>query len=219
MHRIQLRVMISQCFTMKSVVSRCFYEFTPHSPLNALLSFYEMSLTRPLRLSKNMACARYRDSNETLSFRTVYEICFYYSAMVEDEDLEDGEIESDGEDCTVVEVKPPPEPSKAPEKSAAPSKKKSSDSHSKSKSSGSSSRKDKSNHDEDDFMSKIENALAENLKKSGIEPPMPSVKKHVEQEPESDRRPKRKAKNRRNQKERQDKKRDSGSRVGLKFDF
>jgi hypothetical protein len=139
--------------------------------------------------------------------------------MVEEEDLEDGEIESDGEteDCVVVEVKPPPEIPKAPEKSSPPSKKKSpSDSHSKSsKSSGSSSRKEKGNHDEDDFMSKIENALAENLKKSGIEPPMPSVKKHVE--PEQEERKSRKNRNRKSKKrERKDQKRDSGSsRVGF----
>lgn len=152
-------------------------------------------------------------------------ISFYYSAMVEDEDLEDGEIESDdeGEDCVVVEVKPPPEMPKVSEKSS-PSKKKSSpDSHSsKSKSSSSTSRKDKVNHDEDDFMSKIENALAENLKKSGIEPPMPNVKKHVEPEPETDRRSGKNNRRRRKRKERNDRKdqkRDSGSKVGSRFYF
>lgn len=134
--------------------------------------------------------------------------------MVDDEDLEDGEIESDGEtaDCVVVEVKPPPEPEKPKEKSS-PSKKKSPSE--KSSKSGSSSRKDKSNPDEDDFMSKIENALAENLKRGGIEPPMPSVKKHVEPEPE-ERKP-RSRKNRKNKKrDRKEQKRDSGpSRVGF----
>jgi hypothetical protein len=149
--------------------------------------------------------------------------------MIEDEDLEDGEIESDGEteDCVVVEVVKPPEPPKPTEKSSSPQKKKSSpDSHhSKSKSSGasSSSRKDKNNHDEDDFMSKIENALAENLKKSGIEPPMPSVKKHVEPEQDQDRRPSRSSRKRRKRKERKDQKRETGSRVSdnceMCFDF
>lgn len=145
----------------------------------------------------------------------------FYSVMIEDEDLEDGEIESDGEaeDCVVVEVKPPPETPKPAEKSSMHKKKSSPDSHrtsSKSKSSGSSSsRKDKqqNNHDEDDFMSKIENALAENLKKSGIEPPMPSVKKHVEPDQEADRRTNRNSRKRRKRKERKDQKRESGSRV------
>jgi hypothetical protein len=203
---------------METEFLRLIYDFTCTSPPMHLCPSMKMSLAKPLILSKHDTSVGYRDSKHAAPV-SYMKFPFVSSAMIEEEDLEDGEIESDGEteDCVVVEVKPPPEIPKAPEKSSSPSKKKSpSDSHSKSsKSSGSSSRKEKGNQDEDDFMSKIENALAENLKKSGIEPPMPSVKKHVE--PEQEERKTRRNRNRKSKKrERKDQKRDSGSsRVGF----
>lgn len=139
--------------------------------------------------------------------------------MPEDLDLEDGEIEDDdeeAEDCVVVDVKPA-EPIKVERE---PSPKKKSD-HKKSSTPSSSSRKDKQNpNDEDDFMSRIESALAEGLKRSGIEPPMPNIKKQeADTEPErrqsrNSRKRKRKQEKKEDQK-RKEQKRDSGSKVSF----
>lgn len=138
---------------------------------------------------------------------------------VEDEDLEDGEIEDDDDpdECVIVEPPKPVLPAKAEKTSQSTQKRKSSpDSHhSNKKSSGtSSSRRDKVNNpEEEDFMTSIENALAAGLKKSGIEPPMPNVKKSVEheQEPES-RNARSNRKRRKRKKDRKDQnKRETGS--------
>lgn len=139
--------------------------------------------------------------------------------MIDEEDLEDGEIEDDDEveDCVVVAVKPPDPPK--PEKESSHHKRKQSlESHhsKKTPATSSSTRKDKGNVDEDDFMSKIENALAEGLKKSGIEPPMPNVKKQSEPDQEPDRRQGRNNHKRPKRKpDRKEQKRDSGSRVNF----
>lgn len=156
-------------------------------------------------------------------------ISLFNSTMAEDPDLEDGEIEDDEEedDCVVVAVKPA-EPPKPVEKEPSPQKKKSADSHQSKKSTttSSSSRKDKhQNPDEDDFMSKIENALAEGLKRSGIEPPMPNIKKQ-EQEPEpecrSTRKNRKRKKTRQEQKDQRkkckDQKRENVARVSERFE-
>lgn len=140
--------------------------------------------------------------------------------MIEEEDLEDGEIEDDdeAEDCVAVAVKLPDPPK--PEKESSHHKRKPSpESHHSKKSSATSSstRKDKGNVEEDDFMSKIENALAEGLKKSGIEPPMPNVKKQSEPDQEPDRRQGRSNRKRRKPRkpDRKEQKRDSSSRVSF----
>lgn len=157
----------------------------------------------------------------------MYEYFLFHSAMLEEEDLEDGEIEDDDdetEDCVVVEVKlPAPPPPKSVDKDSSQQKKKSSQDSShhskKSSATSSSSRKDKSNPDEDDFMSNIENAIAEGLKKSGIEPPMPNVKKQSEPDQEPERRQNRnnnRNKRRKRPKERKEQKRESSSRVSCK---
>lgn len=144
-------------------------------------------------------------------------ISLFNSTMAEDPDLEDGEIEDDEEedDCVVVAVMPS-EPPKPVEKEPSPQKKKSADSYQNKKSTttSSTSRKDEGkdkhqNPDEDDFMSKIENALAEGLKRSGIEPPMPNIKKQ-EQEPGSECRSTRK--NRKRKKTRQEQREQSKAR-------
>lgn len=139
---------------------------------------------------------------------------------VEDEDLEDGEIEDDDDpdECVIVEPPKPIAPVKVEKPSQSSQKRKSPDSHhSSKKSSGtSSSRRDKVNNpEEEDFMTSIENALAAGLKKSGIEPPMPSVKKTVEHEPEPESRNTRtNRKRRKRKKDRKDQnKRETGSRT------
>lgn len=105
---------------------------------------------------------------------------YFISSMIED-DLEDGEIEDDDENNG--DTVPLPQPSAAKlveEKSQKSPEKKSSDSK---KSSSSNSRKERSVQDEDDFMSNIESQIANVLKKEGVEPPMPNIKRP---EPESD---------------------------------
>lgn len=92
--------------------------------------------------------------------------------------MEDGEIEDDDENNAEIPVpvmKPPP----AEEKSQRSPEKKSSEN----KKSSSSSRKDRGLPDEDDFMSNIESQIASVLKKEGVEPPMPNIKRP---DPESD---------------------------------
>ena len=138
----------------------------------------------------------------------------FYSVM--DEDLEDGEIEDDEE--LVTEPKPPDESLKMTNTNTkSPSSlKKSSDSNNSSSKKASSSKKDKEKgtHEEDDFMSSIESQIANVLKKEGVEPPMPSIKKtelESEQERKSNRR------KRRRRKERRDQKRDILLKVRIHF--
>ena len=118
-----------------------------------------------------------------------------------DDDLEDGEIEDDDDD-TVEIVKPPsPKPTikETEEKHQKSPEKRSSDSRK------SSSRKERISQDEDDFMSNIESQIAQVLKKDGVEPPMPSIKR-PKQESDEERKPSnsRSARKRRNRQAKRD---------------
>jgi hypothetical protein len=120
------------------------------------------------------------------------------------EDLEDGEIESDDECEIVVSEKAPIETIKKPEKSQTPPRK-SNDTKK------ASSRKEKSNQEEDDFMCSIESKIANVLKEKGLEPPMPNIRK-LDPEPEQQQqKSSRSSRKRRKRKERKDQKRDTAS--------
>ena len=128
-----------------------------------------------------------------------------YSIMNCEEDLEDGEIESDDECENVVSEKSQNEAIKKPEKSPTPPPRKSNDNKK------SSSRKDRTNQDEDDFMCSIESKIANVLKEKGLEPPMPNIRK-VDPEPEQQQqKSSRSSRKRRKRKERKDQKRDNAS--------
>lgn len=148
----------------------------------------------------------------------------------EEDDLEDGEIEDDDEEEIKEEIKPANIPKPAvvisPEvaKIIAPKK------AAESSSSGSSNskkqpakRKDKvvPQDDDDDFMSNIELQIASVLKKEGMEPPMPNVRKPAnEVEQENERKQARNNRKRRKRRERQNAKKDgSTSKVILISQF
>lgn len=125
-----------------------------------------------------------------------------YSAINCD-DLEDGEIESDEEE-EVPKVEQESPSNKKKEKSPSPRK------------SNEGSRKSvrtKSNQDDqDDFMSNIESKIANVLKEKGVEPPMPSIKKHeVEPEVKTSSSSSRNSRKRRKRKERKEQKREAAS--------
>jgi len=122
------------------------------------------------------------------------------------EDLEDGEIESDDDECEiVVSEKAQNETSKKPEKSLSPPRK-SNDTKK------TSSRKEKSNQEEDDFMCSIESKIANVLKEKGLEPPMPNIRKpDTEPEQQQQQKSSRSSRKRRKRKERKDQKRDTAS--------
>lgn len=124
-----------------------------------------------------------------------------------EEDLEDGEIESDDECENTVNEKAQNEPVKKSEKSPSPiSPRKSNDSKKIS------SRKERSNQDEDDFMCSIESKIANVLKEKGLEPPMPNIRKQLDPEPEQQQqKSSRSSRKRRKRKERKDQKRDNTS--------
>ncbi|CRL01258.1 CLUMA_CG014472, isoform B [Clunio marinus] len=133
------------------------------------------------------------------------------SIIIEDEDLEDGEIEDDDtEDCIVVEVIKPAEIIKSDDKDE--HKKKSSSSDKKSSSSSLNRKEKGKDNEEDDFMSNIEQMIAEGLKKSGIEPPMPNVKKQMEPDSAQDRRTSRNSRKRKNRRDRKEQKRENSSK-------
>jgi hypothetical protein len=119
---------------------------------------------------------------------------------IDEDDLEDGEIEDDDDEVLIVPEKPvEPQPQKIEEKLPSPKaspkrelkkvKQKSKDKNhdkkdkEKSKKSEKSSKRAKEARSlaEDDFASSIESQLASVLKKDGVEPPMPSVKKITEE--------------------------------------
>lgn len=123
-----------------------------------------------------------------------------------EEDLEDGEIESDDECENIVNEKIQNESIKKPEKSPSPPPRKSNDSKK------TSSRKERSNQDEDDFMCSIESKIANVLKEKGLEPPMPNIRKQLDPEPEQQQhKSSRSSRKRRKRKERKDQKRDNAS--------
>ncbi|KAG5675921.1 hypothetical protein PVAND_005779 [Polypedilum vanderplanki] len=136
------------------------------------------------------------------------------SAMIE-EDLEDGEIESDDDDVAAVSAQTANKTNEAGSSSSNKSKnenespspqRKSSDNKRSSKKSKSSSGANKS--DEDDFMSSIESKIANVLKKEGVEPPMPNIQKKPEEkepEPPKSRNRKRRRENRKDRKDQQQK--------------
>ncbi|XP_070496386.1 protein suppressor of sable [Chironomus tepperi] len=122
------------------------------------------------------------------------------------EDLEDGEIESDDECEIVVSEKPQNETIKKPEKSPTPPPSRKSNDTKKT-----SSRKERSNQEEDDFMCSIESKIANVLKEKGLEPPMPNIRK-LDPEPEQQQqKSSRSSRKRRKRKERKDQKRDNAS--------
>lgn len=114
-----------------------------------------------------------------------FSIISYSQLIADDEDLEDGEIDESDEDVILVsEIKAPKsnaielttpiiiinsDPVK-PEKS----------NYSKKSSNSIKSSKNVFGNSEDDFAYNIENAIANALKKDGVEPPQPNIKKHQE---------------------------------------
>ncbi|CAH1711525.1 unnamed protein product [Chironomus riparius] len=138
-----------------------------------------------------------------------YFLSLFYSIMNCEEDLEDGEIESDDECENIVSDKAQNETIKNPEKSPTPPPRKSNETTKKA-----SSRKERSNHEEDDFMCSIESKIANVLKEKGLEPPMPNIRKQhdkLDTEPEQQQKSSRSSRKRRKRKERKDQKRDNAS--------
>lgn len=132
---------------------------------------------------------------------------------VSDEEMEDGEIDDDDEEpdeCLKAEKNSfVPDASvsetlKSVEKLPSPQKKTELEPHNKKAS------KDKNNQDEEDFATSVEHAIANALKKEGVEPPLPSIKKYHELEPEPERRQNR---NNRKRKKRKDQKREKSIKV------
>lgn len=140
--------------------------------------------------------------------------CF---SMIEEDDLEDGEIEDDEEPEEVAVPAAKAVSIETKSQKSSPEKKSSTES----KKQSSSSRKERSLQDEDDFMSNIESQIASVLKKEGVEPPMPSIKRPDPDSEAEQRKPSsssRSARKRRRRKERRDHdKRDTTStKVSLK---
>lgn len=116
-------------------------------------------------------------------------------ATAEDDDLEDGEIEDDDE---VIEIKPEPAPKEKESHKKTPLSDKKSSSSKR-------SRIVENNEDEEDIASSIANAIAENLKRQGIEPPMPNVQKKSDHEQEQPKKPSKGARKRQRRRERNEK--------------
>lgn len=139
-------------------------------------------------------------------FKLIFSQPFLYSHSskpieIDDDDLEDGEIEDDDDEVIVIPDKPAELPKKE-EKLSSPNSsprkdrekdkdkdkgrnrdRKDKDKSKKSRESDKDTKraKERRNFVEDDFASSIESQLASVLKKDGVEPPMPSVKKTAEE--------------------------------------
>ena len=100
------------------------------------------------------------------------------AAAEEDDDLEDGEIdESDEEVILVSETKAPEQPKIIEQKNHVSTLNKNTELKS-SKSTNNNNKSSKSNYDNnEDFITTIEKQIANALKKDGIEPPQPNIKK------------------------------------------